>query len=46
MNQVVPMFWNKLWQMKELKRSYKSDFEHYINNDVQNSEIHMYISIE
>ncbi|GAA0070920.1 GyrI-like domain-containing protein [Clostridium sardiniense] len=42
----VGEFWLKLWQM-DLDRSYTCDFEEYQNNseDMQNQEIHIYISI-
>ncbi len=42
----VGEFWMKLWQM-DLDRSYTCDFEEYQNNseDMQNQEIHIYISI-
>ncbi|MDU4859763.1 MAG: GyrI-like domain-containing protein [Terrisporobacter othiniensis] len=42
----VGKFWIELWQMN-LDRKYSCDFEEYQNNteDMQNQEIHIYISI-
>ncbi|GAA0104139.1 GyrI-like domain-containing protein [Paraclostridium sordellii] len=42
----VGEFWMKLWKMN-LDRKYSCDFEEYQNNDedIQNQEIHIYISI-
>lgn len=42
----VGKFWMELWQ-KNLDRKYSCDFEEYQNNteDMQNQEIHIYISI-
>ena len=42
----VGEFWTKLWQL-DLDRKYSCDFEEYQNNtqDMQNQEIHIYISI-
>ena len=39
-------FWTKLWTM-DLERAYTCDFEEYQpGGDIENSEIHMYISIK
>lgn len=42
----VGEFWMKLWEM-DLDRKYSCDFEEYQDNtqDMQNQEIHIYISI-
>lgn len=42
----VGEFWSKLWKM-DLDRKYTSDFEEYqnISDDMNNQEIHVYISI-
>jgi predicted transcriptional regulator YdeE len=40
----VAEFWEKFWQM-ELDRSYKCDFEEYQNGNIENAEIHIYISL-
>ncbi|NFA42010.1 AraC family transcriptional regulator [Clostridium botulinum] len=43
--QAVNDFWQELWNMK-LNRNYKCDFEEYQNCDMENAEIHIYISID
>ncbi len=46
MQQACIEFWTKLWQM-EIDRAYTSDFEEYQpGEDMDNSEIHMYIAIK
>lgn len=40
----VGEFWQKLWDMN-LDRNYKCDFEEYQDGNVDNAEIHIYISI-
>lgn len=40
----VAEFWGKLWNMN-LDRNYKCDFEEYQDCDMENAEIHIYISI-
>lgn len=44
MQKAVADFWQKLWNM-DLDRSYKCDYEEYQNADVENAEIHIYISL-
>ena len=44
MQKAVANFWQELWKM-DLDRNYKCDFEEYQNADVENAEIHIYISI-
>lgn len=46
MNKAVAEFWEQLWQMKELNRAFICDFEEYQNEDMENAEIHMYISLK
>lgn len=41
----VSDFWNEFWQM-DLNRSYQYDFEEYQNSDMENAEIHIYISLK
>lgn len=41
----VQQFWTELWKMN-LKRSFVCDFEEYQNADVENAEIHIYISLK
>lgn len=41
----VQEFWQKLWEMK-LDRSFVCDFEEYQGGDMENMEIHMYISLK
>lgn len=45
MQKAVADFWEKLWKM-DLERSYQCDFEEYQNADVENAEIHIYISLK
>lgn len=45
MQKAVAEFWEKLWSM-ELNRKYSCDFEEYQGDgDMENCEIHIYISI-
>lgn len=44
MQKAVAEFWSDLWKMN-LDRNYKCDFEEYQNCDMNNAEIHIYISI-
>lgn len=44
MQRAVAEFWQKLWNMN-LDRSYKCDFEEYQDCDMDNAEIHIYISL-
>lgn len=41
----VAAFWEKLWQM-DLPRAFTYDFEEYQNADMENAEIHIYISLK
>lgn len=41
---VVAKFWSEIWEM-DLKRNFQCDFEEYQNNDMENAEIHIYISL-
>lgn len=42
--QAVAEFWTKLWSM-DLDRKYSCDFEEYQSGDMNNAEIHIYISL-
>lgn len=44
MQKAVAEFWGKLWNMN-LDRNYKCDFEEYQDCNMENAEIHIYISI-
>ena len=45
MQKAVMEFWTKLWDM-DLDRKYSCDFEEYQNGgDMENAEIHIYISL-
>lgn len=44
LHKAVAEFWQELWNM-ELPRSFVCDFEEYQNSDMENAEIHMYISL-
>lgn len=41
----VADFWKDLWQMN-LPRAFTCDFEEYQNNNIDNAEIHIYISLK
>lgn len=45
MQKAVAEFWEELWKM-DLDRSYACDFEEYQNDDMENAEIHVYISLK
>lgn len=45
MQEAIGVFWEEFWKMKSVQRSYKADFEEYLNADPENCEIHIYISI-
>lgn len=45
MQMAVAEFWQKLWQM-DLDRTYKCDFEEYQDCEIENAEIHIYISLK
>lgn len=40
----VMEFWQKLWQT-DLDRAFRSDYEEYMDSDMENSEIHIYIGL-
>ncbi len=40
----VAQAWNEIWQM-DLNRSYTADFEEYLNSDMENSNINIYIAL-
>lgn len=45
MQKAVAEFWEKLWQM-DLSRTFTCDFEEYQNGNMEDGEIHIYISIK
>lgn len=45
MGEIVPAFWQELWQM-DLPRAFGSDFEEYQDSDMENAEVHVYISLK
>ena len=45
MQKAVAEAWNKIWLM-DLDRSYKADFEEYLNADYDNAKIDIYISLK
>jgi predicted transcriptional regulator YdeE len=45
MQKAVADFWSQLWQM-DLERSYICDFEEYQDCNMEDAEIHIYISIK
>lgn len=44
MVEAVAEAWEEIWKMN-LERSYKADFEEYLNEDFENAEINLYISL-
>lgn len=50
MQKAVSDFWEQLWKInfgdRNLERSYQCDFEEYQNGDMENAEIHVYISVK
>ena len=44
MQKSVSKAWNEIWQI-DLDRSYKADFEEYLNSDFDNAKINIYISL-
>ncbi len=44
MQKAVAEAWSEIWQM-DLDRSYKADFEEYLNADYDNAKINIYISV-
>lgn len=45
MQKALAEAWNKIWKM-DLDRSYKADFEEYLNADYNNAKINIYISLK
>ena len=45
MQKAVAEAWSEIWQM-DLERSYKADFEEYLNSDYDNAKIDIYISLK
>lgn len=45
MAKAVAEAWSKIWQM-DLERSYKADFEEYLNSDFNNAKVDIYISLK
>lgn len=44
MQKAVAEAWSEIWQM-DLDRSYKADFEEYLNANYDNAKINIYISV-
>lgn len=44
MQKAVAEAWSEIWQM-DLERSYKADFEEYLNSDYDNAKINIYIAL-
>lgn len=45
MEKAVAKAWSEIWQM-DIDRSYKADFEEYLNSDFNNAKIDIYISLK
>lgn len=44
-HQAVAEAWGEIWKM-ELDRSFTGDFEEYLNNDLENADINIYIALK
>jgi predicted transcriptional regulator YdeE len=42
----IKKFWVEVWNDRSLPRTYKFDFEEYQNDDMENMEVYVYLSIE
>ena len=42
----IQKFWVEVWKDGSIPRTYKFDFEEYQNDDMENMEVHVYLSIE
>lgn len=45
MQKAVAEAWEKIWSM-DLDRSYTGDFEEYLNSDMENADINIYIALK
>lgn len=45
MEKAVAEAWSEIWKM-DLDRSYKADFEEYLNSDFNNAKVDIYISLK
>ncbi|WP_234122934.1 GyrI-like domain-containing protein [Clostridium hydrogenum] len=45
MEKVVGEAWSEIWQM-DLDRSYTGDFEEYLNSDLENADINIFIALK
>ena len=45
MQQAIAAFWQELWTM-DLDRAFTCDFEEYLNNDIENALVHIYIALK
>lgn len=43
--QIVGKAWNEIWKM-DLDRSYTGDFEEYINGDIKNTNVNIFIALK
>jgi predicted transcriptional regulator YdeE len=41
----VTKAWDEIWKMN-LDRSFEADFEEYLNNDMENADINIYVSLK
>ena len=42
----IKKFWVEVWNDKSIPRTFKYDFEEYQNDDMENIEVHVYLSVE
>lgn len=42
----IQKFWVEVWNDRSIPRTYKFDFEEYQNDDMENMEVHIYLSVE
>ena len=42
----IKKFWMEVWNDRSIPRTFEFDFEEYQNDDMENMEVHVYLSIE
>ena len=42
----IKKFWVEVWNDKSIPRTFKYDFEEYQNSNMENMEVHVYLSVE
>ena len=42
----IKKFWMEVWNDRSIPRTFEFDFEEYQNDDMENMEVHIYLSVE